>query len=53
MIQKYQQSGGYKEDPSRKTYFINDTIIINVVFSSVQKNIAEDKYYNSKREENL
>lgn len=35
---KYQQSGGYKEDPSGKTYFINDTII-NDSFSSVQQTI--------------
>ena len=35
---KYQQSGGYKENPSGKTYFINDTII-NDSFSSVQQTI--------------
>lgn len=35
---KYQQSGGYKETPSGKTHYINDTSI-NENFSSVQQKI--------------
>ena len=35
---RYQQSGGYKETPNGKTYYINDTSI-NDTFSSVQQKI--------------
>lgn len=49
---RYQQSGGYKEDPSGKTYYINDTII-NDNFSSVQQNIAGINTTIQNVEENL